>query len=512
VQDRVIINSMKFKIIIKTVLTGSVLLSYPLSAQNPSELNRTGAALGEEKKYDDALKSFNESADLYDKEQAVYLHNKGWALELQGKPDEALQTYMKAYNRNPRLVETVERIGYIHYKKGNYREAVEFGEKAAKLDPLNQNVKKWLPDAYRLNLEAAASSTRLRDYIIVKEPEPIDNKQSPFAEKPLDKPVEKKLADLAVPKKEDAAPVEKKPTFGGAFDFGLRYGYGTINGKYPFYISSPGKLLNIPLNLSFWVNPSENVLVESNIGNPYWGAGVPPIVGQQERAEVIFKFLAFSFGTGIWITHFDAKNVPIPGYNDMTDLKFGGIMKYKGDESDFSLTWYPRLLIRDTKKFSSGRTLDTAFFDLTYRYSADSTMSYYSKLTNYDFYLFNHTAVVSDYWGFFEITLGLSLNASTGTIVKNASFSIEYAKRYNLEDLDNTKPYGYFNGQGLFGLNFGKGGYFKGYRSTSNIIRIIASETIDTQLFIYQKLILEIVDRHEPNHEFLAQLGAGISL
>jgi nitrogenase molybdenum-iron protein alpha/beta subunit len=39
-----------------------------------------------------------------------------------------------------------------------------------------------------------------------------------------------------------------------------------------------------------------------------------------------------------------------------------------------------------------------------------------------------------------------------------------------------------------------------------------ASEKIDSKSYLYQKLILEIVDRHEDHQELLIGFGGGINL
>ncbi|HQQ22251.1 MAG TPA: tetratricopeptide repeat protein [Spirochaetota bacterium] len=456
-----------------------------LYADTPQEINRRGAELGKQNKYDEAMQEFSKASEIYNKESAKYYHNKAWALELQGKNDEAVKFYEKALERNPSQADSIERLGYHHYRKGEYDKAVELGEKAAGINPRVPYLNDWLPEAYRLNLLAKSSEP---GKVINEE---IESEEEPQAESE---------------KKENAFEY-----FGFSFDLSLRYGRNVRGGR-PYYIKSESKTVNLPFSLNMWFRPNDFFMFSMKAENPYWGASVDRAVSQQEFLEGMFSIGSFSLGCGLWFTHY-TEDFVFESSENLNDCKMGILMSYSDDKSETNIRLYPRLFLRDTEKFSDGRTLDCGMYEFAYSYTVHKALRYYSRISQYDFYLFDHDAVQSHYWGFFEIAIGLSLDYKSGSLIKGGSIYIEYAKRINLRKLNEDEPYNTFNGQGFLGFDSSKDpSYFSGQRSRSHILRMGASEKIDSKSYLYQKLILEIVDRHEDHQELLLGFGGGINL
>ena len=461
-----------------------VLTAVGLYADTPQEINRRGAELGKQGSYDEAMKEFGKASEIQNKESSKYYHNKAWALELQGKNDEAVKFYEKAIERNPSQADSLERLGYHHYKKAEYEKAVEYGEKAAAINPRVPYLNGWLPEAYRLNLLAKSS----------EQPETAEDE-----------------IETEEQRSDESAVKEEVKFFGCSFDLNLRYGRNVRGGR-PYYINSKSKTINLPFSLNMWFRPNNFFMFSMRAENPYWGAGVDRAVSQQEFLEGSFSFGSFSLGCGLWFTHYTDDFVFEKSEN-LNDCKMGILVSYSNEKSATNIRLYPRLFLRDTKNLSDGRTLDCGMYEFSYSYSVHKALRYYSKISEYDFYLFDHDAVRSHYWGFFEIAIGLSLDYDSGSFVKGGSIFVEYAKRINLRKLDEDNPYNTFNGQGLLGFDSSKDpSYFSGQRSRSNIIRVGASEKIDSKSYLYQKLIIEIVDRHENHQEMLVGFGGGINL
>ena len=116
--------------------------------QDPVEHNRLGVEAAKQGQYTDSLTHFNKSIAQYDKESAKSIHNLGWLYESKGDSENALIYYEEALRRNPDQVHTLERAGYLRYRNFSFETAIMYGEKVMKLDPVNQEVIKWLPDAY----------------------------------------------------------------------------------------------------------------------------------------------------------------------------------------------------------------------------------------------------------------------------------------------------------------------------------------------------------------------------
>ena len=130
-----------------------------------------------------------------------------------------------------------------------------------------------------------------------------------------------------------------------------------------------------------------------------------------------------------------------------------------------------------------------------------------------DYYYFDHGVETSNYWGIYELGFGLNINKKDiSKFVPYLDVSLDFAERFYLLDLNNDDPYSFANGQGWFGIDsekWTKGDPFSGFRSRGHVFTLKAELGILKYFFVYQKFIIEIVDRREDHNEFNLILGSG---
>jgi len=238
---------------------------------------------------------------------------------------------------------------------------------------------------------------------------------------------------------------------------------------------------------------------------------MPQMINQYEKTEAVFSLGPIGAGAGLMLNHYK-NNLFFDKTLFLTDVKLGGILEFKNKESAFSLSAYPRAIpyMYDTSK-STGKTLDVQTAELKYIYFLDESVSYYSRLAEMDTYVFDNEAEISNYWGYYEVAVGLTMGNKGAVMGKDISATIEIGTKVYLKRLDNTKPYKWFNGQGFLGIDTGKtdGTYFSGYHSTSNLFMFKTEEGILPNLSLYQRMLIEFADRHNDHNEFSIQLGVG---
>ncbi len=473
----------------RTVICLIILFSVNfISAEKAADLNKSGAAFGEQGKYDEAMKQFTDAEKKYRENTARAYHNKAYILELQGKGDEAAANYETAMKLNPEQIDTVERVGFWSFKKGDFDRAVELGESVLKKDPANMEVRQWLPEAYKQKM--------------------LKPKVEAKPEKAVEAGDPKSLVEQAAAEEKKA----KIPIAMLALDIGLRFGYNvTKEQDYPKYIDSPGKIINIPYNAHGWYRPGKNFDLIFRLSNPYLGGTMPNTVSQEEFVEAGFKLGSLRLAGGFIMSHY-YDDFNFNKILNLTDIKFGGSLTIPSKEGETTLTFYPRLVPMDNALFTIyDESLDTSFLELKHSYVASGSLSYYSRVSSNGYYFFDHKNEISNYYGFTEIGLGLTLDNQSSLDKNTVSLSIEYCKRLIFIDLNNDEPFGYLNGQGFLGFNSGEAG-FTGYYGSSDVLRINAKESISDSIFVYQKFMMEFVDRHFVTNEFILHAGAGVLL
>lgn len=460
-----------------------------LYAQDPEELTREGVELGRKQKYEESLQKLDESIQIYNIRSAKTLHNMGYVYELKGDIDKAIPAYEEAVRRNPVQIPSLERLGYLYYKTGLFDKAVATGEQVLKLDPRNQEVIKWLPDAYKQKLIAQA--------------------QKQLEEKAAK---EEKVTKQEVA--EEEKPQEKKRVLLATFDGMMRIGYFLDGGGFEV-VSDNGIGPNMPLLLYIDAGPFNGWEARITTGNPYYGALMPDVNAWMEKVEGLFNAGGYYLGFGVLGNHHRSGKV----YGENThihDYKLGMVFGFTQDKARVDISLYPRLILRDGEK-SSGKTFDADYFDFVYTYTFDKYLHYYTKLTINEFYFFNHTIPACLYAGVYDFSIGVVLsryNELTGQ--KKLSFHFSLTERMYFGTINTDDPYAKFgNGQGWFGINtdkWTKGDPFSGFRSLSHVLTAGVEEYVHKNVFLYQTLGFELADTSENHHEITFKVGAGIEI
>ncbi len=473
------------KLISATAIIMTLTSTVTSFSQSPGELNTRGAELGKQKRYDEAINVFDKAITEYDKSSAMAYHNRGWALELQGKVKEAIENYEEAFRRNHQQAITGEKLGYLYYQTGDYIKAVDTGEKVLKIQPDNKEVPKWLSDAYMKKLQQEKES-RLG---LQKDSSGQKGQQSAEEKKP-----------------------EKRAVLYASADFSFRTGYFFEDSSFK-YIKDTGLIVDLPESLNARYTPIEAWNFTLNASNPRLGLMAPNLLTHEESLESVYSIGGFRLGIGFLLSHHES--VINSGLKiKESDFKTGFIFGYREKQSEFSLSIYPRLLPHDGKSHT-GITMDADKIDMSYAYySSERDLKYYSIFSFRDFYFFDHDNVMSNYFGVYDIGLGVSLGKIS---ILNKSFAwaftIEYRQRFYLQDINNEDPYSILpNGQGFFGMNFSKwfeGSPFSGVQSMGSEITLRIDEQIMPYLYLYQKIISEVGYKSSSNIEICFQIGVG---
>ena len=93
-----------------------------------------GNALNGQGKYEEAIKIFDEIIKLYP-DFAMAWNNKGNAFATQGKYDEAIKAYDEAIKLDPNFAEAWNNKGSVFNGQGKYDEAIKAYDKAIEIDP-----------------------------------------------------------------------------------------------------------------------------------------------------------------------------------------------------------------------------------------------------------------------------------------------------------------------------------------------------------------------------------------
>ncbi|MBN2402207.1 MAG: tetratricopeptide repeat protein [Spirochaetes bacterium] len=482
-----------------TVILIIFLSAVPLYSQkaiDPKKTSERGVEFGQQKRYDEALKEFDDAIKAYNTSSSKTYHNKGWVFELKGDIPKAIACYEEALKRNPEQIPTLERAGYLYFRTGRFEEAVTAGENVIRLEPKNTEVIKWLPEAYAMRLK------KQRDSLIEKQEE------------------EKKAKEekITVPAGEEKKEAEPPPRYiYASMDFMIRTAYyfkDSDNDKGFHYMTTPGYYTNVPEMLRLNITPSKLIEFDLEAGRPYLGALSPNLIIHTEKIEAIFHLGKYSLGIGGMGNHYRSSFA----YADdkkrtLHDFKTGFIFGFDDEEVAILFKLYPRSLPHDSDG-SSGRTLDVDYMLIDYRYKVDKLLNFYSWISVRDYYYFDHEAKISNYWGVYELGLGVSLGRyrNIGRYISYLSVSLDYTERFYMRDLNNDKPYNFANGQGWFGANADKwfeGNPFSGYRAPGHVVSFKMEEGIGKNFFLYQKLMIEMVDRREDHDEYCLTLGLG---
>lgn len=472
-----------------SILFISIILPCILHAQDPIVHNQRGVEYGNQKEFDKALNEFDKALEVYNKNSAKVYHNKAWVFEQDNKYEEAIKNYEEATRRNPLQIVSFERLGYLYYRVGKYDNAVEVGEYVLKLEPKNQNVIAWLPDAYTKRLQQ-------------RKVQEVAQQQTQIA--PVEDPCkqqEKKKADIP-----------KRPMLFGTYDFILRFPYYFSNDKGK-YEGDEGLGFNFPNELYLNYSPFPMFEFDVRAGNPYLGTLLPNLIDFSETFQMFYHLGPYYLGIGIMINHY-YDDFNYGELKKLYDYKIGLILGAVRENYSNRFLFYPRELPHDGKH-STGKTLDVDYIAYEFRYHFDRYLTFHLLLSMLDFYFFDHDAGYSNYWGLYKIGVGLSLTQyDSATERKFLVITVDFTLNIYLKNLENDEPYRFFNGQGWYGADADSwfaGNPFSGFYGSGHVFSLKVEEWIHKNFFLYQKIIFELADAETDHHELALMCGAGTS-
>ena len=192
----------------------------------------------------------------------------------------------------------------------------------------------------------------------------------------------------------------------------------------------------------------------------------------------------------------------------MYDFKLGLIIGKEESLYSFNLSLYPRMFPSDVG-INKGKSFDADAVAIDYMLRIDKGIKLIGKVLLRDYYIFNNDTWRSDYWGVYDISAGVILGDSVSS---NFIFTAMLTERIYLENLNNTKPFSFANGQGWFGVDarrWFKGAPLSGTKTLTHVLSFKVDERIASHVFLYQKIAFEIATTKQSHEECSLQLGVG---
>lgn len=478
----------------RIVLTGILsLLTLPVLAVTPGNLNENAIIKGEKRLLNEAILDLDRAITINDRKAARYYHNRGYAQELKGDYEKAIDNYHKALRRNHYQLTTAERLGYLLYLTGRYKEAIEWGEYVLRLDPGNQKIPRWLPDAY----------AKLKE----------------FGEKASEDPVAAEKREEKLDRQNyllDRKSRENRHIMTASLDIMLRT--GIYHGQSPAgysYILDHGLFIDLPEAIRVELGPFKGWSVDLWAENPWLGGSVPDVNVQTEGLEATYSFGLFYVGMGVLLGHYFS-DMNFSKLKRLTDIKVGFLFGFKTLKYDLYFTLYPRLLPADYQGVSKGITYDMALFRIDYEYIVNSRFSILASGFTREYFFFDHATPQSNYYGTFDATVGTEIRFfRDNTFNPFITLRISLTERIIFRDEGNNDPYAIGNGQGLLGINFSEfasGWPFSGIWGLAHVLTFRVDEYVKPYLFLYQSLLVEFPDWKEDHFELNLKIGLGVTI
>lgn len=484
--------------------------------QNVNTLIKKGVYAGEKQEYKKSAGLFKEASGIIDEQAAVAYHNLGYAYELDDKNELAIEAYQKAVERNPLQVVSLQNLGKLLYYRGSYEESIKYGEKALEIDPRNEEVPRWLPDAYRKAAERRIIDMRNGKG---KKGQPEDSDED----------------------REDGE-IDECPGLNVPYNIEIGYSVtGAMNihrsGKFTTYMvdSSPVK---VPMDFYVRFRPGNNLEFYMKSGTPHFGLLNPSFLSGQEEVNFLFWTGRNYFGLGVLFTQADVSSDATPSfgtfiqnrdYSKVTDTKFGLIMGSRSLVGDFSLKVYSKYLFRDRSSNPKKIEIDHSMFELMYRRDAklwkknktlprenEKPFEMIISIKANELYITEYEVTAGNtyghYLGYYDFTFGLEYGKIKKGIKRPVfTFGGYFTERLYMIDLNDSSPMAFGNGQGFFGLDTAKsmsGDAFSGYRSNSHIMGFFAKQMFQDRFIFKEELGLEYSAKKEDRHGIFIKLSA----
>ena len=515
-----------------SIMVAGFLLSSQLYSQQktPAQLNKEAIRAAEKGETENAINLLEQAAKLESNQSAVTFNNLGFAYEKVGNKQGAIKAYLRAVERNDKLIQPLQNAGRLYYETEDFRRAIEFGERTIKLDPQNREVISWLPDAYQKDAQR-------RLFELQNGKLPPGEQQQTTAIDPI-----------------TGEPISCKTESKGSYTFGIemnaRADIMHSGGSWNLYKGMG--TLPLPMKAFALLEPAENFSIYGEAGKMQMGLGNPNFIAGQQLMEFIYKDKAFSVGAGMLFNHliFTGSNLPASAglssqgnsanylrtsdVSGSTDVKFGLIGGANSENSSWDIKLYPRYLIKDTASSFNEVTFDYARLEFNYRGGGGAAeksegeesslpISYSFKLHIDEVYLTEHNVVdgsdtktFGHYFGRYDLGMGIVFgNLMPKFDSVPFEFGAEYVLRMYLRDLDDENPAAFGNGQGYFGLdtsNAASGSAFPGMVGTTHMIRLFSRQLISEYILLGQSLAFEMALKSFDRNNFFAGLTVGIRL
>lgn len=480
-------------------------------AAEVDRLNWEGIDFSNDTRYLEATERFQKAITLDDTRSARSYHNIAYTYELAGDRNRALENYQKAVARNPQQVISWQSLGRTQYQMGLYKDAVFSGETVLRLDPRNQPVQKWLPDAYA-------------------------------------KLAEQKIYDARNDLTGDAQTnpnCEARPEVIGEVGF-FASAIGAIDKQATaFSMYRTAGVATTPAGAYAEFNPLRELTFRLNGQTPYFGILQPAFYAGSQKIEMQYNFRYLFFGAGILFSQLNVENSRVPGqdtsyienteYTTLSDTKFGLFLGGRDDLSFFILRIYPRYLFRDATADPKSNAFDVAKIDLEYRRnlrlglgSAIDEKQPVSKGPFTDIILkvgidevyiteykpVTGTDAVGHYFGTYDFSIGMEFGKLQREFDKTATtWGFLLTQRLYFQNTKNGNLTAFGNGQGYFGLNTSgatTGNAFSSYRNSSYLVTLFASQLFKGRYVMREQIFFEATPGSERNHAIGAMLSFGV--
>lgn len=471
------------------------------------ELVRKGILLSEEGEYEAAVEAFERATLIEDGQGGVAYHNMGYAYELSGKKKEALEAYQKAVDRNPGQVLSIQKLGKLQYQLGNYYDAIDNGERVLKIDPLNREVRTWLPDAYR---KAAEQHLFDLEYQAEQQEQSGENPEC--------------NCNSAQSARQYRVDFYTQPAIL----------YRKAQGD--FALHKQAGLSYVPMGVAANAMLANEFEVNMRVDSPQFGVLQPNFMASQEEIEFRIHQKHFYYGFGLLFTQINLGDADTPGitfpytntdFTYLKDSKVGFQMGSTSHVNRFSISLYPNYPFGDPKSAPQSSAMDFVNFDMNYR----TLLNVFSRniekssappfffdfrfamneiyLTEYD--IDGAGTNVGHYFGTYDLSLGLEIGAPRSKSRKiHASYGLTYTTRLYMLDLSSTDINTFGNGQGFFGFNSAsaiEGNAFPGFRSNSHIITVFSRQTFGRHFLMKEGISYEHALTFEPYNAILVDLS-----
>ncbi|RME93729.1 MAG: tetratricopeptide repeat protein [Candidatus Hydrogenedentota bacterium] len=492
-------------ILISFLFIGGTLL-HSLTPEEKAWIQK-GIELARKGEYEKAISLFKKAAAKGDSSTAMAYYNMGYTYELAGKHDKAIIHYKKALDRNPELVMAMQNLGYLLFLEGEYKQAIYYGEKTMKLDPENQKVPKWLPKAYEM-------AAQQRIYALQNQKKTPQNK--------------KKEAQKAV------QPNNPYPSEAG-YTITVPYRYEKSRATFVLHKQAPP--LVIPMYLYANLKPSPSFEMKIQIGEGFLGIVHPIFIAGHQKTEFFYRKKHLKFGLGVNTMQINMQKSEIPAKSDtyvqntkvktISDTKYGLLFGYENKDTKFLIYAYPRYLIKDASPGFQSTQFDLTSLGLIYRWKG----SFFGKelekkgwpyflsfsLLSDEIYVTEYEAggttnTIGHYFGTFAIRFGLEFGRLVPKFNKTSvAFGFEYTLSLYFQDLNDSNPDKFGNGQGYLGFDSAgavSGNAFPSFYTNGQRFTFYLKELYFRRLVAKQLLGFEIMGSAKVNGLYLG-LGFG---